>query len=210
MRYTTTITSATLRLRESRIIADLLLQKVSDLEWREQIIDDNLLQMNSVESVKRISGLLRSRLEAFGEELWRLIRDGDLRQATQATLASAVKQSRLLGDFMDITIREQRSLFAKQLEYWMWNEYIESCRGRDPEMPQWSDSTLKKLRSNIFIMLSEAGYLKDTHTLLLQNVFIDDQLRRYLKERQENYVLRCLEVSTPPKRARQNASPGSS
>ena len=76
----------------------------------------------------------------------------------------------------------------------MWNEYLEGCRGRDPIMPQWSESTTKKLRSSVFSMLSEVGYLKDTRSLLLQNVFVDDQLRQYLRDRDEKYVLRCLEV----------------
>jgi len=46
----------------------------------------------------------------------------------------------------------------------------------------------------VFSMLAEAGYIKDTRSLLLQNVYIDSQLRGYLKEREESYVLRCLEV----------------
>lgn len=194
IKYTATITSATLRLRESRIIADLLIRQVSDAAWRKAVIENNVLQMSSVESIKRISRLLRARIEPLGETIWLLIRDGDRLQATQATFAGAVKQSRLLGDFMDIPLREQRSLFAQKLEHRLWTEYIESCRGRDPEMPKWSDSTIKKLRSSVFSMLSEAGYLKNTRSLLLQNVYIDDQLRRYLRERGENYVLRCLEV----------------
>ena len=40
-----------------------------------------------------------------------MLRDGGRAQATQAALAGAVKHSRLLGDFMDITMREQRVLF---------------------------------------------------------------------------------------------------
>jgi len=194
MRYTATITSSTLRLRESRIIADLLLQGVSGADWQEKVVKQNVLQVGSVESIKRISRLLRSRIEPLGTGFWQLIRDGDRRQATQATFAGAVKHSRLLGDFMDITIREQRSLFAQKLEYRLWSGYIEECRGRDPEMPLWSDSTIKKLRLSVFSMLAEAGYIKDTRSLLLQNVYIDSQLRGYLKEREESYVLRCLEV----------------
>lgn len=193
-RYAATITSATLRLRESRIIADLLIRQVNNVAWREIVIESNALQMNSIESIKRISRLLRARMDPLGPEVWLLIRDGDRQQATQAVFAGAVKHSRLLGDFMDIVLREQRLLFAKKLEYWMWNEYIDSCRGRDSEMPQWSESTIKKLRSSIFSMLSEAGYLENTRSLRLQTVFLDDHLKHYLQEREEKYVLRCLEV----------------
>ncbi|MFC1573196.1 DUF1819 family protein [Candidatus Eisenbacteria bacterium] len=195
MIYTATITSASLRLRESRIVADLLLQAVTGEAWKEAILTQNVLQMGSAVSIKRISRLLRTRLEPLGEGMWKMVRDGGRTQATQAVFASAVKHSRLLGDFMDITIREQRTLFAKKLEYGMWSEYIAGCRGRDPDMPHWSDATVTRLRSAVFSMLTEAGYLKDTRSLYLQNVFVDTQLADYLRDRGETYVLRCLEVT---------------
>ena len=195
MIYTATITSASLRLRESRIIADLLLQSVDNAAWKEAIIEQNILQMGSVESIKRISRLLRTRLEPLGEGLWEMVRDGGKELATQAVLAGTIKNSRLLGDFMDITMREQRALFAKKLEYRMWNDYIAGCRGRDPDMPNWSDTTIAKLRSMVFSMLAEAGYLENTRSLLLQNVFLDISLTDYLRDRGETYVVRCLEVA---------------
>jgi hypothetical protein len=123
MIYTATITSASLRLRESRIVADLLLQGVSDEEWKQAIIEENVLQMDSIESIKRISRLLRARLKPLGEGLWEMVRDGDREQATQAVFAGAVKNSRLLGDFMDITLREQRAIFAKKLEHRLWTAW---------------------------------------------------------------------------------------
>jgi BrxA len=195
MTYTATITSASLRVRESRIIADLLLSGASKEEWRQAILERNMLQMGSPESIKRISGLLRARLAPLGPEVWRLVRDGGRELATQAVMAGAIKNSRLLGDFMDISMRDQRTLFAKKLEYRMWNEYIAGCRGRDPDMPLWSDVTLLRLRSAVFSMLSQAGYLRDTRSLVLQNVFVDNQLAAILRDQGETYILRCMEVS---------------
>ncbi|MCB0188111.1 MAG: DUF1819 family protein [Caldilineaceae bacterium] len=159
MIYTATITTATLRLRESRIVADLLIKGTSDADWKQAVWEDNALQLDSIESIKRISRLLRARLEPLGAGLWHLVRDADRQQATQAVFAGAVKNSRLLGDFMDITMREQRARFAKKLEYYMWREYIAGCRGRDPDMPHWSESTVNRLRSAVFAMLAEAEYL---------------------------------------------------
>lgn len=194
MIYTATITSASLRLRESRVVAGLLLQGVSADEWSRAVFDDNALQMKSVESIKRISRLLRARLLPLGEDLWGVVRDAELPLATQAVMAGAIKNSRLLGDFMDLTIRDQRTLFARKLEPRMWSEYIEGCHGRDPDMPHWSDATLARLRSAVFSMLREAGYLKDTRELVLQNVFVDPKVAACLRAQGESYVLRCLEV----------------
>lgn len=195
MIYRATITSASLRLRESRIIAGLLIDGVDEAAWKDAMLERNVLQMGSPESIKRISRLLRARLTPLGAELWRLVRDGAREQATQATFAGAIKNSRLLGDFMDITMREQRALFAKKLEYRMWSDYIAGCRGRDPDMPHWSDKTVARLRSAVFSMLAEAGYLKDTRSLLLQNVFMDPEVAECLRAQGEHYVLRCMEVT---------------
>ena len=194
MIYTATISSTPLRLRETRIIADLLLQGLSAEAWKKAIVDENVLQVGSTIGVIRSSNILRARLEPLGEGLWKMIRDGGKGQSTQAAFAGAIRHSRLLGDFMDIAIREQRTLFAKKLEHRMWTEYITGCRGRDPEMPHWSDATVAKLRSVVFSMLAEADYLKDTRSLILQNVFVDAELADYLRDRDENYVLRCMEV----------------
>ena len=51
---------------------------------------------------------------------------------------------------MDLTLREQNALFAPKLEYRLWNDYIAGCRARDAEMPDWSHSTLDRLRSAAF------------------------------------------------------------
>ena len=194
MIYTSTISSTSLRVRECRIIADLLLQRVSEKEWTNAVVEQNVLKMGKAVTIIRSSNILRARLEPLGEGLWRMVRDGAQAQATQAALAGAIKHSRLLGDFMDIAMREQKSLFAKTLEKRVWTEYIAGCRGRDPDMPYWSDATVAKLRSIVFSMLAEAEYLKGTRNPLLQNVFVDAQLSAYLRDGCEDYVLRCLEV----------------
>ena len=194
MIYTATISSTSLRVRECRIVAGLLLEHVSEKEWTRAVVEQNVLKMGRSVTIIRSSNILRARLEPLGEGLWKMVRDGGQTQATQAALAGAVKHSRLLGDFMDITMREQRALFAKKLERRVWSEYIEGCRGRDPDMPYWSEATVAKLRSIVFSMLAEADYLKDTRSLLMQNVFVDAQLEAYLRDRGETYVLRCLQV----------------
>jgi hypothetical protein len=77
----------------------------------------------------------------------------------------------------------------------MWTEFVAGCRGRDPDMPHWSETTIVKLRSVVFSMLVEAGYLKDTKSRQLQNVFVDRELSSYLADKGEAYVLRCMEVT---------------
>lgn len=194
IRYTSTLIAATLRLREARLVADLLRKCVTDDAWRTAIYDDNILQTGSPATASNLSRALRSRLEPLGPPLWAMVCDGDHTQATQALLAGTIRTSALLGDFMDIALREQRALFSPTLELRVWSDYIDGCRSRDPDMPEWSQTTLDRLRSVVFSMMAAAGYLGDTQARRLQPVFVDDALRSLLEVGGERYVLRCMEV----------------
>lgn len=178
------------------MVAETLLTDPSRDAWRRTIVEGNALQARSPATARRLGSLLRARLEPLGEPAWIMLRDGDRELAVQTCLAGAIRNSRLVGDFMDITIREQVVVFAKQLEPRVWIDFIAGCRGRDPEMPNWTDATIAKLRSVVFSMLAEAGYVNNTRELRLQTVFVDTGLTAYLRSRGEDYVLRCMEVTS--------------
>jgi hypothetical protein len=130
----------------------------------------------------------------MGPDLWALVRGASGEVATQAVFASAVRHSRLLGDFLQIVVAEQYRLFSVTLSDKLWDEYLQGCRERDTEMPLWSDTTGKRLRSSVFQMLAQVGYIDNTRSLRLQTVHIADQLIRCLKANNETYVLRCMQV----------------
>jgi len=128
-------------------------------------------------------------------ELWRLVLDGTGTVATHAVLAAAVKHSPLLGDFLDLVVREQYRLFSTALSNKLWEDYLYDCRGRDPDMPVWNESTRKRLRSSVFQILAQAGYIENTRSKKLQTVHIASQVLRYLVKNKEHYVLRCIQVA---------------
>src|SRR6478609_192976 len=93
MRYRADITAGALKLPESRLIADLLLRRVDAEGWTDAIVRKNVLQARSPATAKRLTKLIRGRLEMMGPELWRLVRDGKGTVATHAVFAAAVKHS---------------------------------------------------------------------------------------------------------------------
>ncbi len=196
MRYSADITAGALKVQGSRVIAGLLLREVADREWRKAIYDQNVLQARSPKTAKRLSVLIRGRLALVEAPLWKLIRDGSAVEATHACLAAAVKASYLLGDFLDLVVRDEYRTFKETLSLTLWADYIEDCRGRDPDMPQWSDSTITRLRSSVYSILAEVGYIDSTKTRKLQRVHIVQPVIRYLEKHDEQYVLRCIQVGT--------------
>jgi hypothetical protein len=195
MRYRADITAGSLKVPESRIIARLLLDGVDERQWHDAIHAENLLQTRNAATATRLARLIRQRLTTMDSGLWKLVRDGKGDVTIHAVFAAAVKQSQLLGDFLEIVVAEQYRLFSKALTNNMWNDYLEGCRERDPEMPQWSETTRRRLRSSVFQMLAQAGYIENTRSLKLQTVHVADQVLRYLKANKEDYVLRCIQVA---------------
>ena len=107
MRYKADLTAGSLKVPESQIIADLLLKQVDRQGWQKAIVDQNVLQARSPATGIRLMRLIKGRLQLMDAELWKLVRDGTGLVATHAVLAAAVKHSLLLGDFLDLVVREQ-------------------------------------------------------------------------------------------------------
>jgi hypothetical protein len=165
------------------------------LALSDAIVKGNVLQARNPASAIRVGRLVRQRLELMQPDLWRLIRDGTGAVVAHAVLAAAIKQSALLGDFLDLVVREQFRVFNTTLPKKLFDHYLQDCRGRDPEMPQWNDSTCRKAQTTIYRILVQAGYLSDTRNLKLQGVHIAEPVLAYLERNHEEYVLRCIQVA---------------
>ena len=194
-RYRADISAGGLKLPETRVIAGLLLRGVNETEWRTALISDNVLQARNSATAIRLARLIKARLAPMDAELWKMIYEETGLVAVHATLAAAINHSALLGDFLDLIVREQCRLFNSRLSGKLWDDYLSECRARDPGMPEWNESTRRRLRSSVFQSLAQAGFLQSTRTLRLQPVHISQQVLRYLANRDEEYVLRCIQVS---------------
>lgn len=180
---------------ESRIVADMLLRGINEKDLMEALLRDNILQTRSPATTIRLGRLIRKRLELMKPDLWRLVRDGTGTVTTHAVLAAAVKHSPLLGDFLDLVVREQYRVFSTALSNKHWDDYLDDCRGRDQDMPVWNESTRMRLRSSVFQILAQAGYIDTTRSKKLQTVHIALQVLDYLEKHNEHFVLRCIQVA---------------
>ena len=83
-RYRSTIAAGSLKVAESRTIADLLLRGVQAHDWRRELVEKNVLQIRSLETAARLGQLLRARLELMQPALREMVRDGSALLATHA------------------------------------------------------------------------------------------------------------------------------
>ncbi len=182
-------------IRESRIIARLLLDKVDDRAWHQAIIIENVLQKRSLESAKRQARFIKERLTLMEPELWKLIDKGSSDVVVQAVLAATIKHSRLLGDFMNRVLRSHWQVFKKKISAKDWQEYIEMCSQIDPKIRNWTQATRAKLKQIVFKILAEANYISNTRSPELLPVSVTHEVKTYLLRNSENYVLQCMEIT---------------
>lgn len=193
--YSADLTAGSLKLRESRVIAGLLLAGATDKQFKEAVVQQNVLQARTSATAVRLARMIRARLGGLDTTLWLMIRDGDKQLSTQALLAATVRHSALLRDFMDLVLRDEYRLLHTHLDTRLWPVFLEGCVARDSAVARWSESTRQRLRSTVFQILAQAGYLSDTSKRELKKVTILAELQNCLTNRHETKILRCIQFT---------------
>jgi len=195
--YQGDLVAGSLLIGESREIARLLLKghDNEDGGWGEPILRENILQKRSPETAKRQARLIRNRLRLLRPEAWDKIANGTSVVATQFLFAACVKHSRLLADFLIQVVCEHHRTFEERLSDKDFDRFLEFCKDLDPSVSEWKPSTVKKIRQVIFRILAEAKYIDNTKSRKLQPVAIAPEVRHYLVNHREEYILRCMEAT---------------
>jgi len=194
--YDSDLTGGSLMVRESRVIADLMLKETIAEEWDHAIRVKNLLQKRSPASAKRNAQAIRKRLDRMEPEFWKALRDGDEELATQVAFCAALERNLLLVEFMERIVKDAYQTHAEKLEAYQWIDFLDDCANRDPDIQEWTESTKKKTGQVVFRMLAEMGYLKSTRSMILQHVLIRPEVRVMLVDNYKNRLKECMEVSS--------------
>lgn len=193
--YDSDLIGGSLQVRESRIVADLLLQDASPEQWHEVIQQQNRLQKRAPASAKRVAQAIRKRLERLDAPFWRAIRDGDDELATQVVFCSALERNLLLVEFIETVLKDAFVTRAGVLEPYHWNEFLDERSHRDSTITTWTESSRKKMAQVIYRMLAEVSLLKSTRNMKLQNLMIRSEVRVLLDDSYRYRIKACLEVS---------------
>lgn len=193
--YESDMNGGSLMVRESRIIAVLLLENATPDIWDNAIRVENRLQKRTPASAKRNATAIRKRLERLEPDFWTALRDGDDELATQVALCATLERNLLLVEFMETVVRDSYQARIERLEPFLWMDFLDDRANRDPDICTWKESTKRKMGQVAFRILAEAGYLKDTKNLELQNVIIRPELRVLLDDHYRQRLMTCMEIS---------------
>ena len=177
--YLGDIIGGSIMLRESRVIAALLLRQPDEAQWIHAIVNENALQKPSLHSAKRMASTLRKRLEPMGPAFWEqlLIVSDDL--AKQMLLLATMYHSPVLTDFMATAFADARRMYRESLRNDGWHEFIVSRQRVIEGLDSYSESSIQKMGNNVFKILADVGYIESGRSRKLQNIYLMPELREW-------------------------------
>ena len=160
-RYALSFTSGALLMREAAIAAPLYLRERDWSKVRAAIEQENLLQTRTVASGQRLTREVAQRLEVLSDNELEVLIDATATERGHVLWAAVCRRYDLIGEFAEEVLRERFLLLAASLDHDDFDSFIRTKALWHEELADLKDSTLRKLRSNVFRMLIEAGLLSD-------------------------------------------------
>ena len=165
-RYKLSFTSGALLMREAMIAAPLYVPERNWSKVRALVEDENLLQARTVESGRRLAREVVQRLSVLTFDEIELLIDTTATERAHLLWAAACRRYDLIGEFAEEVVRERFLLMTPTLSYEDFDSFVRGKALWHGELAELEDSTLRKLRANLFRMLHEAGLLSDGGYLL--------------------------------------------
>ena len=194
--YDSDLIGGSLLVRESRLIAELLMANTDDADWKQAIQVENRLQKRSPATAKRQANALRKRLERLDQPFWRALRDGDDELATQVAFVAALERNLLLVEFVETVVQDAFTLRAENLAQYQWSDFLEDRSHRDPAIADWTEASKRKMGQVVFRMLAEVGLLQSTRSLRLQHMLVRPEVNVLLEDSRRDRIKACLNVSS--------------
>jgi len=186
-RYRLSFTTGGLFLQEAPLVAERYLALRDWSRTRDQVRNDNLLQVRTAAAALRISKELVSRLELLElPELEELLH-GSLRDRGHLLWAAACRRYAIIHDFAVEVLREHYLLLRRQISFGDYDAFYNSKALWHTELDEIAASTQHKLRQNLFRMLRDADLISDQQHI--QAAMLSPRLAQLLARRGRDELL---------------------
>jgi hypothetical protein len=192
--YLGDLIGGSLMIRESQIIAELLLKKPSKEEWTDAIVNQNILQKRSDGSSKRNAATVKKRLEGLSDEYIEQLAFGSTELSTQLMFAATLINSTMLADFMRNIFIDAKRMFRENIDSTDWESFWDERSRLFPEFSEMTTSSTNKVAQVAFKVLADAGYIETTRNKKLQNVYLLPEVRSLLTEMKRDDIIAAMEV----------------
>ncbi len=155
-RYALSFTTGALLIREGGLLATLYVE-LRDWEMvRDEAVESNLLQARTRSTGVRLVRETVNRLSALSGDEVELLVDATASERGYLMWAAACRHYELIGEFAEEVLLERFLKLASTLGYEDFDSFVRTKALWHEELATIKDSTLQRLRSNVFKMLLEA------------------------------------------------------
>ncbi len=175
---------------EMRTTAKLLSEGLSDREVVDRIVKENLFQYPTEKSTRRLAVACVRRLRSMNDDsLIKALASRPSEEAKQICLYAMMKQNRLVWDFMITVIGEKFRSLDTSFGRGDVNAFIMRLQEQDDSVAQWSESTIKKIKSVLISTLVENGYLESNRSCALNPVLISHDVENAIRTNNDDIAL---------------------
>ena len=177
--YSTSLTGAGFRLYEFKVTVSLIEEGLTDDEIRRKVFEEDLFQQKASSTTRSFPYILK-RARALDNPLRKYVLEESNQMAKQINFYAIMKTDLLFYEFMDEVIKNKLQNNDLIYERKDINIFFNEKTDRNEKLANWSESTLKRLKSSYNRLLLEIGYLTKLSSTDLIPVQMDDLLRDYL------------------------------
>ena len=158
-RYALSFTTGALLAREAALLAPVYIEQRDWEQVRALAVKGNLLQTRTHRTGVRLASETVQRLSALADSEVDLLTEATASERAHLMWAAACRRYEFIGEFAEEVVRERFLLLAPMLEYQDFDGFVRAKALWHEELAELKDSTLQRLRSNVFKMLREAELL---------------------------------------------------
>lgn len=160
-RYALSFTTGALLAREGALLASAYAELRDWEQVRNHVVEGNLLQARTYRTGVRLVRETVKRLSTLTGEEVELLVEATAGERAHLMWAAACRRYELIGEFAEEVLRERYLTLASTLGYEDFDSFVRTKVLWHEELAAIKESTLRKLRSNVFKMLQEAEILSE-------------------------------------------------
>lgn len=193
--YLGDLIGGSLLITESRIIAESLLRKLPEDEWKSMVISENILQKKSGQTAIRYARTVRWRIEGLGSDFMAELLITNERAYVQMLMMALIIHSPIVADFMKLVLAEARRTYKPNLDADAWSEFYNTRCRVFTELEEFSDSTIKKMGNNAIKALVDSGYLSDSKKKNIQPVYLMPEVKNWIVQLGRPELIQVMECT---------------
>ena len=159
--YALSFTSGALLRSEANVAVPIYLRERDWVRTRSALDQGNLLQARTVATGKRRAREIAQRLAVMADAELELFDEATHAERGHLLWAAACRRYELIGEFAVEVVRERFLTLSETLTHDDFDAFLLTKAMWHDEIDQLKDTTRRKLRSNLFRMLTEAGLLSE-------------------------------------------------